>query len=266
MPEHQLHLRESPFYVFDEGSGPPLLLVHGFPLDHSMWRHQIEAFRRTHRVIAPDLRGFGRSGASSGKVSMQQFADDLFEIVERLGESRPVTLCALSMGGYVAWQFFERHRHQLAALILCDTRAAPDSAEAVRGRLELAEKLEQEGIDVLADSMLPKLFGDRLVKDRPEYVQETVDVILRTDPRSCAAALRGMAEREDYRPKLGGIDIPTLVVCGERDAISPPSEAREMAAAIPGAIYFEVPRAHHMAPLESPEPVNRAIGEFLAMH
>jgi 3-oxoadipate enol-lactonase len=259
-----LSLRETPMHVVEEGAGPPLLLVHGFPLDYTMWRHQIARFAATHRVIAPDLRGFGRSGVTPGKVSMAQFALDLSEILELLQESRPVVLCGLSMGGYIAWQFFQNHRHQLAGLIICDSKASPDSSEAVRQRLESAEKLEQEGTRFLADAMLPKLFGEPLLKNPPAFVQETIEVMLRSDPAACAAAQRGMAEREDFRPRLSSIDVPTLIVCGERDAISPPSEMREIAAAIPGAKYVEIPRAGHLSPLESPEPVNEAIGEFLA--
>src|SRR4051812_14800581 len=123
-----LTVNQASLHVVDEGSGPPLLLVHGFPLDHSMWRHQIAHFAATHRVIAPDLRGFGRSSVTPGVVTMKQFADDLAAILPALGENRPVVLCGLSMGGYVAWQFVEHHPSKLAALIVCDSKAATDSA------------------------------------------------------------------------------------------------------------------------------------------
>lgn len=258
-----VNIADASFHVVEEGSGPPLLLVHGFPLDHTMWRHQIAHFKATHRVIAPDLRGFGRSSVTSGTVTMKQFADDVAAILPALGENRPVILCGLSMGGYVAWQFVEHHRSKLAALVVCDTKAAPDTPEAKQGRLEAAERLEREGTSFLADTMLPKLFGQQLLSAPPEYVQETTAVILRTDPRACAAAQRGMAERVDYRPQLGRIDLPTLVICGEKDVISPTKEMREIAAAIPGASHVEIPGASHMAPLEKPEPVNAALDAFL---
>ena len=254
---------DSSFHVVDEGAGPPLLLVHGFPLDHTMWRHQIAHFKATHRVIAPDLRGFGQSDVTPGMVTMKQFADDLAAILPAVGENRPVILCGLSMGGYIAWQFVEHHRSKLAALIVCDTKAAPDTTEAKKARLEAADRLEREGTSFLADTMLPKLFGQQLLSSPPEYVQETSAVILRTDPRGCAAAQRGMAERVDYRPQLGRIDLPTLVLCGEKDVISPAKEMQEIAAAIPNARYVEIPGTGHMAPLEKPEPVNAALDEFL---
>jgi pimeloyl-ACP methyl ester carboxylesterase len=258
-----VNVADASFHVVEEGSGPPLLLVHGFPLDHTMWRHQIAHFKTTHRVIAPDLRGFGRSSVTSHKVTMQQFADDLAAILPALGENQPVILCGLSMGGYVAWQFVEHHRSRLAALIVCDTKAAADTPEAKKARLEAADRLEEEGTSFLAETMLPKLFGPQLLSNPPEYVQETTAVILRTDPRACAAAQRGMAERVDYRPQLNRIDLPTLVICGEKDVISPTKEMREIAAAIPAAQYVEIPGASHMAPLEKPEPVNAAMGSFL---
>jgi pimeloyl-ACP methyl ester carboxylesterase len=257
-------LREVKLHVVDEGSGPPLLLIHGFPLDHTMWRHQIERFKATHRVIAPDLRGFGQSDVSTGTVTMRKFANDLVEVLERLDETRPVVVCGLSMGGYIAWQFAQHRRQQLAALILCDTKAAGDTSDAALTRLESAERLEREGTSFLANSMLPKLFGDLSAENQPPYVQETAAVIMRTDPRACAAAQRGMAEREDYRPRLADIDVPTLVICGEKDVISPPKEMQEIAASIPGAKYVEIPGASHLAPLEKPEPVNQAMAEFLA--
>lgn len=263
-----LTVDDATFQVLDEGSGPPLLLVHGFPLDHTMWRHQIEHFRQTHRVIAPDLRGFGGSplpprNAESGIVTMRQHADDLAALLPLLGENRPVIVCGLSMGGYVAWQFVEHHQSKLAALIVCDTKAAGDLPEAKKARLQSAERLEREGMPFLSEVMLPKLFGEQLMQASPPYVQETAAVVLRADPRACAAAQRGMAEREDYRPRLANIEVHTLVLCGEKDVISPPKEMREIAAAIPAANYVEIAGASHMAPLEMPQPVNAALEQFL---
>jgi pimeloyl-ACP methyl ester carboxylesterase len=263
MLSRKVEVNGATFQVREAGAGPPLLLVHGFPLDHRMWRHQIEHFSSTHRVIAPDLRGFGGSTVTPGKVTMRQFADDLAALLPALGENQPVILCGLSMGGYIAWQFVEHHRSKVAAIIVCDTKAAPDTNEARVARLEAADRLEREGTSFLANNMVPRLFGKLLADDPPEYVRETIAVMLNTDPRAAAAAQRGMAEREDYRPHLHRIDLPTLVLCGEQDIISPAAEMRAIATEIPGASYVEIPGASHMAPLEKPEPVNAAIGAFL---
>ena len=112
--------------VLDEGQGPPLLLVHGFPLDHTMWREQIQHFRGTHRVIAPDLRGFGQSDVTPGTITMQRHAEDLAHLLDALRVKNPVCLCGLSMGGYIAWQFVQMHHGRLGSLILCDTKAGAD--------------------------------------------------------------------------------------------------------------------------------------------
>jgi len=136
--------------VVERGSGVPLLLVHGYPLDHSMWQGQIEGLGDACRVIAPDLRGFGASGVTPGTVTMGQMADDMAALLDALKIHEPIVFCGLSMGGYVAWQFALRHRQRLTKLILCDTRAAADSPEAAAGRLKTADKVLDEGAAVAA--------------------------------------------------------------------------------------------------------------------
>ncbi len=118
---NRINLEDITLNVIERGSGPPLLLVHGFPLDHQMWRGQIDELAEDFRVIAPDLRGFGASDATEGTVTMQQFADDLANLLDQLSVQQPVRLCGLSMGGYIAWQFWRRHGDRLSHLILCDT-------------------------------------------------------------------------------------------------------------------------------------------------
>jgi len=185
------------FNVIDSGRGVPLVLVHGYPLDHSMWQGQIEELSDTCRVIAPDLRGFGASDVTSGTVTMEQMADDVAGILEALSIQQPSILCGLSMGGYVAWQFAFRHRQRLARLILCDTRAIADSPEAAAGRLKTAERVLGEGSNIAAEALLPKLFAPGTYNQQPQIVEATRQVILRTKPEGIAAALRGMAQRPD---------------------------------------------------------------------
>jgi pimeloyl-ACP methyl ester carboxylesterase len=251
----------------DRGRGTPLLLVHGFPLDHSMWNVQVESLGERCRVIAPDLRGFGQSGVSEGKVTMAQFADDLAALLDALAIDEPVVFCGLSMGGYVAWEFLRRHRARVKALILCDTRAAADSPEAAAGRLKTADEVSTEGpaaVASLADGMLPRLLAEQTLRDRPELVESLGRVMRSTDPRAVAAALRGMAERRDATAMLSEIDCPTLVIVGRHDAISGVAEMALIAESIRGARLVEISAAGHMSPLENPAEVNAAIGEFLA--
>ncbi len=247
----------------DRGSGQPLLLVHGFPLDHSMWRGQLAALSEKYRVIAPDLRGFGASSVTPGTVTMEQFADDLAGLLDALAIAEPVVLCGLSMGGYVAWQFALRHRTRLAKLILCDTRAIADTREAAEGRHKTADKVLAEGASVVADAMLPKLFANQTVTKHPALIAETKEVMLKTSPVGIAAALRGMAQRPDVTGRLPEFDLPTLVICGQHDVISPPDEMREIAAKLPQAQFVEIAAADHMAPLEQPAAVNEAMRAFV---
>lgn len=245
------------------GEGPVLMFVHGFPLYHAMWDDQIEEFSRDHRVIAPDLRGFGASRATEGTVTMEQFADDLAELLDALQVDQPATLCGLSMGGYIAWQFWRRHRRRLGRLILCDTRAAADTDEAQRGRLVMAERVLSQGPEVVVDPMVPKLLCADTVARRPTMVQRLREMMVSNSAIGIAAAQRGMAQRPDVSDWLPEIDVPSLLVCGKEDVISSPAEMKAIAEVMPQARFAEIPAAGHMAPLENPEEFNATLRGFL---
>jgi pimeloyl-ACP methyl ester carboxylesterase len=259
----------------DQGEGAPLLLVHGFPLDHSMWRHQIEYFSATHRVVAPDLRGFGasllghlgdREVSDEPTVTMRQYADDLASLLDTLGITGQVAFCGLSMGGYIGWQFWQAHGDRLRCLIQCDTRAAADTAEVARGRRMMAQQVIADGAESVARAMIPRLFAAETPTRQPDIVEQTWQVICATQPKSIAAAQRGMAERPDSRDQLADINVPTLLLCGEHDVISPPAEMREIARGIRHATFVQINGVGHMAPLEDPATTNQAIADFLAGH
>ena len=252
----------------DRGRGAPLVLVHGFPLDHTMWDAQIDALAARCRVIAPDLRGFGRTplgavGPAHG-ISMRQYADELAELLAALGVDEPVVVCGFSMGGYVAWQFVLNHAERVRALVQCDTRAAADTDEARAGRLKMAAHVAEWGAARVAEMMGPKLLAPRTFETRPEVVAAVREVVERTAPASIAAAQLGMAAREDVTARLAQIDVPTLLLVGQEDAITPPAEMATVAAAIPGAELVVVPGAGHMTTTENPAAVNAALARFLA--
>ena len=251
------------YRVADEGTGLTILFVHGFPLDHTMWSAQIGEFSKMYRVIAPDLRGFGGTDGTLYAVSMEQFADDLAELLEALHVDRPVTFCGLSMGGYIGWQFALRHPEWLGRLILCDTRAAADSPDAAANRLKMADIVIKEGPEPVAWAMLPKLFASITTERQPALTERVRRMVLGTAPTAIAAAHRGMAVRPDVTSLLPSLRMPTLVVVGEHDAISPPAEMKEIAEALPNSRFAVIPNAGHMAPMENPTAVNTAIHEFL---
>lgn len=258
--------------VVDEGSGSPVLLVHGFPLSHAMWQPQIEALRSTHRVIAPDLRGFGASGFVGGagtnplsdpRVSMEELADDLNALLDELGVDEPVIFCGLSMGGYVGWQFVRKYPQRVARLVVCDSRAAADTPEAAKGRHALAQRALAEGPEPVAEAMLEKLLAEQTRKEQPEVVDAVRRMIGLASRQGIAAALKGMAARPAAAELLPKISVPTLLIVGEHDAISTVDEMRGMAAAIPGAKLEVIPNAGHMTTIENPQAVNGALLAFV---
>ena len=250
--------------VVRRGVGMPVLLVHGFPLDHSMWLTQIELLSSRWQVIAPDLRGFGGSQALSGTATMEQMADDLDAMLRALEVDQPVVLCGLSMGGYVGFQFWRKHRARLRALVLCDTRAIADTPEGAAGRLKVAETVLRDGTGSLADAMLPKLFAPATIEREKEMVESQRRKILAASREGVAAALRGMAARPSATDYLPQISLPTLVLVGSEDVISTPDEMRGIAAAIPGSEFVVIPHSGHMTPLENPAAFDTAIQRFLA--
>ncbi len=248
----------------DHGEGRPLVLIHGFPMDYSIWAEQVQALASHYRVIAPDLRGFGHSSVTPGKVTVQQWSDDLAAMLDALKIGEPIVLGGLSMGGYVAFRFFQAHRSRLAALILCDTKAAADTPQAAAGRLETAQRVEREGSRFLADAMLPRLLAPATLDGKPGVVDRLRQMILAGDPVGYAATSRGLAERPNFTPLLPRIDCPTLLIVGRQDAISTAAEMNAMARAIPHSRIVEIDGAGHVTPLEAPGEVSRALWEFLS--
>lgn len=255
--------RELEFGVVDQGQGSPIVFVHGFPLSHAMWNAQIPVFAAEHRVIVPDLRGFGESVDTDGTVTIEDFADDLAAVLDFLQVREPVVLCGLSMGGYIAFHFVRKYRERLRGLVLCDTRASADLPEVVQNRLRIAQLVIDRGTQPVADAMLPNAFAPKTFADRPEVVEVVRAMIISSDPTGVAAASRGMAVRPDMTDLLPKIDLPTLVVVGADDALTPVDEMRRMSASIPRAKFKIIPDAGHLAPLENPLVFNATLATFL---
>jgi pimeloyl-ACP methyl ester carboxylesterase len=245
------------------GDGPALLLLHAFPLALFMWDAQAAALAATHRVIRFDARGFGGSDPGRGPLTMERIADDAAALLEHLGIPKAV-VGGCSMGGYAALAFVRRHPQRLLGLVLQDTRAGADSEEGKSGRTALAAKVLAEGASVAVSAFLPKLLGETSHREQQPLVAALRERILGTSPQAIAAALHGLAARADSGPTLSQVRVPTLVLVGAEDVLTPPAESQAMAAAIPGARLEIVPRAGHLANLERPEAVNAAFASFLA--
>lgn len=247
--------------VDTRGDGPALLLVHGFPLDHSMWAHQVATLARWRR-IAPDLRGAGASDAPAGGYSMTAYADDLARLLDRLHVERAV-IVGLSMGGYVAFEMLRRHRQRFMGLVLVDTRADADGAEQRKGRDDMIELARSKGAGAVAERLVPRLLGRSTQQTQPNIVDQVKAMVTRTPVTGLVGALSAMRDRPDSTALLAGIDVPTLVVVGSEDEVTPPAQARAMASAIPAAALTTIPGAGHLSPLEAPTAVSRVIAEFL---
>ena len=255
----------------DVGSGPPIVLLHGFPLDHSMWNAQIAALQKRFRVIAPDLRGFGASQLADGDaengVGMERYAADLVALLDWLQVKEPVVLAGLSMGGYVAWQAVLRWPERFRGLIPCDTRAVADADEPRAARFKMAEAAMQAGNSSPALVMIPKLLGAETREQRPEIELLLRAIIERQTAEAVAAAQRGMARREDVRGKLDTITAHSLCIVGVEDVISPPAEMHEIAALLAKSgdddvALVEIEHSGHMTTMENPAAVTAAIAAF----
>lgn len=240
------------------GEGPPVLFVHGFPFDRTMWRHQLAALGRCKR-IAPDCRGVGGSTAPADGYSMARYADDLVAILDALG-IRQAALCGLSMGGYVVFELLRRHPERVKALVLVDTRPDADAPEAKRGRDELAAVAEREGPQGIIERLLPKLLARQTQSEVTDQVRE---MARRWSLPGLTGALRALRDRPDSTDTLRQVRVPTLVLVGSEDQIAPPDIGRAMAALVPGAAFHVVPGAGHVAPLEQPLATSRVLADFL---
>jgi len=246
----------------DTGIRPPILMVHGYPFNRTLWDEQVEALSSRHRVIAPDLRGFGESDAAPGTATMNLMARDLALLLNHLGIVR-AAVCGLSMGGYVALALYKQLPSRVRALVLADTRAQADTEDAKQTRFQQAEKALSEGMAGIADAMLPKLLTPETVSKHPEVVKRVRDMMLKTKPEGAAAALRGMAERDDQTELLAKITVPVLILVGAEDAITPVADSEKMHAAISGSHLVVLENAGHVSNIERTEQFNDALLSFL---
>ncbi|WP_181808095.1 alpha/beta fold hydrolase [Streptomyces shenzhenensis] len=239
----------------------PLLLVHGHPFDRTMWHPQRTAFAPARRVIVPDLRGYGASPLTPGSTPLSRFAADLAELLDALGVTTCV-LAGLSMGGQIAMECYGRlGPARIRGLVLADTFPDPETPEGRRTRNAMADRLLRDGMRGYADEVLEKMVAPRAHPDVKAHVHRMMTA---TNPEGAAAALRGRAERPDYRPLLTRVAVPALVVVGADDEYTPVSDAEAMHALLPDSTLHVIDGAAHLPNLERPQEFNRVLGDFLA--
>ena len=243
------------------GDGTAVVLLHGYPFNRTMWREQAEALSADYKVIAPDLRGHGETEATKD-ATMDEMAHDVAALLDELGVER-ASICGLSMGGYVTFSFYRLFPQRVQSLILADTRPQADTEETVRARHEQAQKISEEGMKAVADSLLQKVLAPATIRERGEIVNRVREMILGTKPAGAVAALRGMAKRKDHSYLLERILAPSLVIVGSHDQITPPEVAEKMRRDIPGSHLEIIESAGHLSNIENPNQFNDAVKKFL---
>lgn len=246
----------------DEGSGPAIVLLHGYPFNRSMWRDQIEALKDQYRLIAPDLRGLGESTAAGEIATMDQMARDVAALLDQLQIQRAV-ICGLSMGGYVAFEFCHLFPERVQGLVLAGTRAPADNDQERQTREQQAARMLAQGMDGIATETLPKLLAKETLAARPEVANRIRQMIDTTRPSAAAAAQLGMAARRDYSEDLATIESSTLIIVGREDKIRPVTDAEYMHSRIPNARLKIIEDAAHVSNLDQPEVFNRILLGFL---
>jgi 3-oxoadipate enol-lactonase len=251
------------------GAGPreTLVLAHAFPLAAQMWEPQLRAMPEGWRLIAVDLRGFGgstepESGDDAPPPSLDDYADDMIDLIAGLEIESPV-IGGLSMGGYVALAVMRREAELARALVLADTRAGADTSEGRAARRGMLALLDREGPQGVALEMMPKLLGKTTIETNPDATETVRRLIKGQSPAAIRGAILRLKDRPDATAGLAAIDVPTLIIVGEEDVLTPPAESELLARSIPSALLVTIARAGHLSNLERPEAFNASLGAFL---
>jgi 3-oxoadipate enol-lactonase len=261
-PSRRIKSDDAEIVYWALGNGPPVILLHPFPASHEFWLPVAEALSSRYRVMLPDLRGHGESTVGDGPATMQKLASDLARVMDDADIGR-APLIGVSIGGYILFEFWRRHRNRVAALCLCNTKAPADNAEARAGRLQAANDVLDSGPEPFLQSMVPRLFGKNTREARPDLVQGALRMMRQMSPEDIAEVQRGMADRPDSVETLKTINVPTLLVTGDEDILTGISEAQLMQQHIKGSQLRVIPKAGHYSPWEQPEDAGRTLRQFL---
>jgi pimeloyl-ACP methyl ester carboxylesterase len=258
-----IQVNDTQLNVEDQGIGHTILLIHGSPLNLEMWRPQIDALSADGRVIAIDLRGHGQSPVSPGPYSMDLLADDCAAVLEALQVSEPVTVCGLSMGGYVCFSLYRKYPQIFSGLVLAATRAAADTDQGKENRDQTIAEVSQHGMQPVIDRMLPMLLAPQTYTIKPELVERVSAIMQQTSSEGMISVTLGMKNRPGANPTLGLIEVPVLILHGSEDQIIPISESESMHLHIPNSRLEILPGAGHLLNLEQPEIFNRLVADFM---
>jgi 3-oxoadipate enol-lactonase len=248
----------------DVGEGSiPVIFLHGFPFDKTMWLGQLDYLKLSYRLIACDIRGFGESTDEKSALSIDLFGDDLIRFMDQLHIDKAV-VCGLSMGGFIALNAHKRFPDRFEALALCDTQCIADTIEVKENRYVAIEKIKADGVVDFNEGFIKKVFHKDSITDKKELVDELRSVVFANSQHIIIEGLTALAERSETCSTLGDIKIPTLIICGREDEVTPLAESEFMNKQIKGSILQVIERAGHVSNLEQPDAFNRHLNDFLA--
>jgi 3-oxoadipate enol-lactonase len=248
----------------DFGKGQtPIIFIHGFPFDRTSWSPQMAFMRKTNRVIAYDIRGFGSTNLGTAKPSMRVYADDLVKFMDNMGIANAI-VCGLSMGGYIVLNAVQRYPERFKALILCDTQAIADTDEAQKKRYQKIEQIKTDGLADFTEGTLKNVFCADSRVHRKDVIHDVKEVILLTHQDTIIAGLTALAERPDMTASLKDITIPTLIICGKEDSMTPPNQAEALHIAIKNSTLQIIENAGHLSNLEQSDVFNKHLAGFVA--
>jgi pimeloyl-ACP methyl ester carboxylesterase len=244
------------------GDGPRVVLLHPFPAHHEFWLTVAKALATRYSLILPDLRGHGESGVGEGPATMGKHATDIAHVMDDAAVGR-APLIGVSIGGYVLFEFWRKHRGRVGALGLCNTKAPADGAEARAARLAAANDVLERGTEPFFETMIPRLLGKTTRETRPDLVEGALQMMRKMSPDDVAQVQRGMAERPDSVETLKTINVPTLVVTGDEDILTGIDEAELMRSHIAGSQLRVIPKVGHYSPWERPDQAGKILRQFL---
>ncbi|HLV85778.1 MAG TPA: alpha/beta fold hydrolase [Candidatus Sulfotelmatobacter sp.] len=244
------------------GDGPPVVLLHPFPVHYEFWLPVAVSLSARYRLILPDLRGHGDSDVGEGPATMDRHADDIARVMDDADVGR-APLVGVSIGGYAIFEFWRKYRGRAAGLVLCNTKAPADNAEAKEARLLAANDVLERGTEPFFAGMLTKVLGKSTRELRPDLVDGALRMMNKMSPNDGAQVQRGMADRPDSVATLKTINVPTLLITGDEDLMTGANEAELMRQHIAGSEMRVIPKAGHYSPWEQPEPVGRLLRKFV---
>jgi 3-oxoadipate enol-lactonase len=240
-----------------------LLLLHAFPLNARMWEGQLALAETGWRVIAPQLRGFDGGSGDPPATSVDDYAGDVIDLLDALHVTQAV-VGGLSMGGYVAFAILRCAARYVQGLILADTRSQADTPDGIAGRTRMLQLAKDMGPSAVAEEMVPKLLGETTRKTKPAVAEQVRSLVLASSADAIAGAVRALMTRPDSTPLLSSIHVPTLIIVGDEDTLTPPAASEDMHRAIAGSELARIPRAGHLSNLEQPDLFTAALAAFLS--